>query len=92
MKTSLRITILVVIITILVSITALAASYYQVDWWSIDGGGGTSQGGDYTLRGTIGQFDAGSSQGGDYTQTGGFWAGIVHRIRQFFIHLPLVLK
>ena len=50
-------------------ITALvsgASSEYDITWWTVDGGGGLSQGGDYTLQGTIGQPDASSSQGGDY--------------------------
>lgn len=46
---------------------------YSIDWFSIDGGGGTSSGGDYTLIGTIGQADAGPEMiGGDYSLVGGF--------------------
>jgi len=82
----------VVITVILVSTTALALSNYQIDWWTVDGGGGISQGGIYTLQGTIGQPDVGSAQGGEYSLEGGFWAGIIDWIRQFFIHLPLVLR
>lgn len=49
-----------------------AAQVYSIDWHSIDGGGGTSSGGNYTLTGTIGQPDAGTMSGGNYTLTGGF--------------------
>ena len=37
--------------------TALASSGgdYVLDWYTIDGGGGMSTGGDYSLSGTIGQ-------------------------------------
>jgi len=45
---------------------------FSIDWYSIDGGGGTSSGGSYTLTGTIGQPDAGKSSGGSYELTGGF--------------------
>lgn len=48
------------------------AQTYTIDWYSIDGGGGTSSGGNYTVTGTIGQPDAGTSSGGSYTLTGGF--------------------
>ena len=55
-----------------------AQAQYSIDWHTIDGGGGTSSGGNYTLRGTIGQPDAaGTMSGGNYTLQGGFWPGIV---------------
>ncbi len=48
----------------------------SLPWWTVDGGGGTSSGGAYTLSATIGQPDASGPQaGGSYTLTGGFWAG-----------------
>ncbi|MCE7972923.1 MAG: hypothetical protein DYG92_01170 [Leptolyngbya sp. PLA1] len=46
-----------------------------IDWYTIDGGGGTSTGGTYSLSGTIGQPDAGVMTGGTYTLSGGFWVG-----------------
>ncbi len=46
-----------------------------VNWSSIDGGGGTSTGGAFSVRGTIGQPDAGGPfSGGAYSVTGGYWA------------------
>ena len=58
---------------VLVGLTASSlAQVYSIDWYSIDGGGGTSLGGGYTLTGTIGQADAGQLAGGDYELTGGF--------------------
>ena len=36
-----------------------AQAQYSIDWSTIDGGGGTSTGGVYTVSGTIGQPDAG---------------------------------
>jgi len=48
---------------------------YSVDWFTIDGGGGTSTGGVYSVSGTIGQPDAGAlMSGGNFTLQGGFWA------------------
>lgn len=46
---------------------------YSVDWATIDGGGGTSTGGVYTLSGTIGQPDAGRMSGGNLSFDGVFW-------------------
>jgi hypothetical protein len=52
------------------------AQQYSIDWYTIDGGGGTSTGGVYAVSGTIGQPDAGAMSGGNYTLEGGFW-GII---------------
>ena len=48
---------------------------YELSWSTIDGGGGRSTGGPYTLAGTIGQPDAAWSSGGQYELLGGFWPG-----------------
>ena len=58
--------------------TALAQTGggFDLSWFSVDGGGGTSGGGDFTLDGTIGQPDAGNElKGGAFAVTGGFQAG-----------------
>lgn len=56
---------------------ALPLDGYDLSWFSIDGGGATfSEGGAYSLGGSIGQADAGAMSGGAYTLNGGFWAGI----------------
>jgi hypothetical protein len=54
-----------------------ANAQYAIDWFTIDGGGGVSGGGNYSLSGTIGQPDAGAMTGGGYTLEGGFWPGVV---------------
>ena len=47
---------------------------YSIDWSTLDGGGGTSTGGVYSVTGTIGQPEAGATmRGGDFTLEGGFW-------------------
>lgn len=52
-----------------------AAKDYSIDWHTVDGGGGTSTGGMYSITGTIGQPDASPLPlaGGPYTLTRGFW-------------------
>ena len=53
---------------------------YSIDWFTIDGGGGTSTGGVYSVSGTIGQPDAGRMSGGYYSVDGGFW-GIIAAVQ-----------
>ena len=55
--------------------TVAHAQTFAIDWFTIDGGGGTSTGGVYSVSGTIGQPDAsGAMSGGNYSVTGGFWS------------------
>ena len=65
-----------------IAFTAVAAGFFSgdpegvftIDWYTIDGGGGTSTGGGFALSGTIGQPDAGPEMsGGGFTVSGGFW-------------------
>ncbi len=54
-----------------------AAHEYQITWYTIDGGGGTSAGGSFELTGTIGQHDASAARvGGTYSHRGGFWTDV----------------
>jgi hypothetical protein len=52
----------------------IQAAPYEISWFSVDGGGGTSTGGLYSVSGTIGQPDAGAATGGPYSLLGGFWS------------------
>jgi len=64
-----------------VVLTASArAQNYSIDWFTIDGGGGTSTGGVFSVSGTIGQPDAGVMSGGQYSLSGGFW-GILSAVQ-----------
>ena len=49
---------------------------FDLTWSTIDGGGGTSTGGVFSISGTIGQPDAGAMSSGSFQLTGGFW-GVV---------------
>jgi hypothetical protein len=86
--------ILIMSFLILGSVTSIAfassGGSYNLDWYTIDGGGGTSSGGDYALSGTIGQPDAGSMSGGDYAIGGGFWARVSQFLHKLF--LPLIMR
>ena len=49
---------------------------FDLSWYTIDGGGGRSSGGTFTIDATIGQPDAGNTMsGGTFVMTGGFWLG-----------------
>lgn len=50
-----------------------APAALSIPWWTVDGGGGTSTGGQFALSGTAGQGDAGAMSGGAYSLDGGFW-------------------
>ncbi len=63
------------LLVVVLLLTASASADYDINWYSIDGGGGQSSGGTYIVRGTIGQPDAAVSVGGDYELLGGFWPG-----------------
>jgi hypothetical protein len=59
------------------ALTATAAAQnYSIDWFTVDGGGGTSIGGGYSVSGTIGQADANSQPltGAGFSLVGGFWS------------------
>ena len=66
----------VIFISALISWSWCQAQTYSIDWFTIDGGGGNSTGGVYSVSGTIGQPDAGRLSGGNFTLDGGFW-GII---------------
>jgi len=57
-------------------ILAAGAQSYSINWYTIDGGGGTSSNGTYSVTGTIGQPDASPTamSGGNYAVIGGFWS------------------
>ena len=80
------------LLLLLVPVTVLAAQGYALDWWTINSGGGLSQGSDYSLQGSIGQPDAAQSQGGQFTLAGGFWTGGPRQPEPLRIYLPMTVK
>jgi hypothetical protein len=81
----------ILFLTLLIILTLAAttqAQTYNITWWTVDSGGGTSTGSNYSLSGTIGQPDAGIMTGGGYTLAGGFWGPDQLRM----IYLPLIMK
>jgi len=67
---------------------------YDLNWWTVDGGGGVLSSGGYTLHGTIGQPDVGPAlQNGGYSLLGGFWpAASAAAPSGYKLYLPLVVR
>jgi hypothetical protein len=84
---------LALLCVLLVAGAVLAAPQaFDLSWWTVDGGGGTSVGETYTLEGTIGQAEAGYRMTvGEYTLAGGFWGvGGVAPPPEWDIFLPII--
>ncbi len=78
-------------VLVLASSVLASPQQYSLDWWTVDAGGGVSQGGSFRLSGAVGQPDAGALYGGSYNLYGGFWTG-ASADQQFKIMLPLVIR
>jgi hypothetical protein len=68
-----------ILVSLLLTVLGLsvgAVGGYALDWWTVDGGGGVSSGGNFDIQGTTGQPDAGVMSGGNFTVEGGFWGGV----------------
>lgn len=77
---------------ILVSVVLAAPQAFDLSWWTVDGGGGTSSSGDFALSGTIGQPDTSPlMSGGDFTIVGGYWGGGA-LLAQNQLYLPIVTR
>lgn len=79
---------------LLVGLAVAAVPGWDLDWWTAEGGGDLSQGGEYALQGSIGQADAGRFAGGAYRLDGGFWGGAASTggwEPQEFVCLPLIV-
>ena len=70
----------ILLITCILLFSLPAFADYEISWYTIDGCGGRSTGGDYALVGTIGQPDAGEMSSGDYKLSGGFWPDIMFEL------------
>lgn len=76
----------VLLLLIAVPVLASTLALFELPWWTVDAGGGVSNGGVYSLNGTAGQPDAGVSSGGLYELRGGFWSADPYRLT----YLPML--
>jgi len=75
---------------LMVGVALAAPLAYTLPWWTVDTGGGSYSGGNYTLSSTIGQSDAGLLLGGTYTLHGGFWGGAWQPVSR--LYLPMTIR
>ena len=76
----------------MVGIVNAAPAQYEMDWWTVDGGGGTLSGGTYSLSGTVGQADVGPAmEGGPYRLVAGYWYGAAAE-QSYKLYLPSMLR
>jgi hypothetical protein len=61
-------------LAVVLTSVSVHAQNYSIDWFTVDGGGGISAGGAYSMSGTVGQPDAGVMTGGNFAIAGGFWS------------------
>lgn len=64
------------VLALLVATSKPLQAQTTISWFTVDGGGGSSQGGAVTVTGTIGQPDAGLLSSGEIQIQGGFWFGV----------------
>jgi hypothetical protein len=77
-----------ILLVLLSGATFAQEAQLSLAWWTVDGGGGTSSGGEYILSGTSGQPDAGVLTNGEFKLEGGFWAARPPQEQR--LYLPLV--
>lgn len=81
------------LLAISLAVAAQGDGGYDLSWWTVEGGGGTSKAHAFSLSGTLGQAEAATWRGGGYTLAGGFWGGEVQSSGENnWIYLPLVLR
>ena len=85
---------IVLVVFVLVVSVAFAQTGvgYDLSWWTVDGGGDVSTGGQYALSGAVGQPDAGTLKSGEYTVAGGFFAGGSSTNLDLNVYLPITIS
>ena len=75
------------------AVLAHAQAGYDLNWWTVDGGGVTSPTGvGYSLGGTVGQVDAATWRGSNgYALSGGFWMRR-EAAATYEIYLPIIVR
>jgi len=69
-------TLLAITAVVCFAAVSIRAQNFSIDWFTIDGGGGASTGGVYSVSGTVGQTDAGVMASQQFSIIGGFWSAV----------------
>lgn len=85
---------LTIALILVVSHTLAAVEEFSLSWWTVDSGGGTSQGNEnLEILGSIGQPDAGLwLQGDEFAVSGGFLPPVQFTPNLRFVYLPVILR
>ena len=84
---------ILIVLTLASGVVFAATNDFSINWWTVDSGGGTSQGGDFSVSGSVGQPDAGEPMsGGSFTVVGGYWEGAVAPTLLEEIFMPLIIR
>lgn len=69
------------------AVATRASAQLTLDWWTVNGGGGTSVStdGHFNLSATAGQPDAGVMTGGTFFLQGGFWNSVLAPVPSLWI-------
>lgn len=62
---------------------ASARQGFDMSWWSVDGGGDHSTGGDFALTAAIGQPESGATGTCSQALDGGLWSGVLSSVALF---------
>jgi hypothetical protein len=82
-----------VLCLLVLAVAVAAPDELAIPWWTVDGGGGVGEQGDYTLVSTVGQLDVSPQMsGGDYSVVGGLREGALPAPGAMRVYLPLVLR
>ena len=65
---------------VLFAAVANAGAQYTIDWFTMDGGGGSGTAGSFAMGGTLGQIDATSGSAGSVVFLGGYWSAIAEEL------------
>ena len=66
---------MILTVIMILTLPVIVLAQYQIDWYVIGAGGGTSTSSNYQLTGTIGQPIVGTSSSTNYILDAGFWVG-----------------
>lgn len=88
------IALVILLMLLLGAFAAAGGEAIDIPWWSVDGGAGSSAGGDFEIAGAIGQPDAGQElQSSEFTIVGGIGGGLVDRVPVAeVVYLPLLIR
>jgi hypothetical protein len=64
----------------LLFVVSAARAQYSIDWFTMDGGGGSGSAGTFLMSGTIGQPDAASGSADGVVFLGGYWSAIAEEL------------